>query len=152
MSFIKPYTETKDRSDKYSQKFDRFMTVEQAGKKICFYDIIQAAKDDAEIETVLIKYGCLDPIIVNKEEICKEYNEATELKSMLDQNKKIEDLFYNLPLEEREKFGHDIDRFVQEGIPRYEKELKELNDKILNEIKNKNTPKPEEKPEEKTGE
>ena len=121
------------KSNKFILPQNHKATVIKAGKEICLYDQIQASKDDAEIETVLKKYGCLDSMQVNKQEILENYEHITELKDVLEQNRQIEELFMNLPVEERAKFGHNVQQFIQEGIPYYEKELKNINDKIIEE-------------------
>lgn len=131
--FIMPYTETKERSDKFAQSFDRKkITLTKAGQTFNLYDYIQAQREDTEIYPTLEKYGNLEIISRPATEVFADVSDAMDLRSLYDQDRRLNDIFEGLPLKEREYFNHDFYKFKENGLKYYEEKAK-------NEIKQKQT-------------
>lgn len=111
--------------ERKQQNFDKEKIVfEKQGKKINVYDFIQEGREDTEIYPTLEKYGCIDKMMLNREDIFANYTEIQGLKDLRGLKEleiKSKQMFYNLPPEIRQEFDNDINKFTKNG----EKYLKE---------------------------
>lgn len=105
-----------------AQTFDPEKNViNKKGQMINLYDFIQENREDTEIYPTLEKYGCLDKIIVNKQQIYADFQELMGLREMHEQERKAQNLWESLPIDVRKEFANDRLNFMQNG----EKWLKE---------------------------
>lgn len=128
MEIIKPYCESEEYSNRYTQSFDKTkITIVKAGKEYNVYDYIQAQREDTEIYPTLEKYGNIKALERPAKEVYADVSNALELRDLLDQDKKLEELFYSLPLEERREFDNDFYKFKANGLEYYNKKaIKEI--------------------------
>lgn len=114
-----------NRRERKCQSFDKnSITLTKAGKTYNVYDKIQENSEDTEIYQALERYGCIEKILLNKEDVYGDFTTFKGLRDMKDQQIMAENMFYNLPLETRQKFNNDKNLFIKEG----EKYIKELID------------------------
>ena len=125
--------------DRAQQSFDKEkITIKKAGKEYNVYDMIQEARVDTEIYPTLEKYGCLDKIICEPSGVYADLREAMDLRSIYDQQKKAEELWYQLPLEVRKDFDHSPKKFAENGLEYFrqkaeaEKKAAEVNNTTTN--------------------
>ena len=110
------------KNDNPGQVFDLEESVEKAGQKYVYYDRIQEARQDTEIYPTLEKYGCLDPIIVNKEQLYLDLRGwKTDARSLKEMTMKADEMWNQLPHDIKAKFENNRDIFMRDG----EKWLKE---------------------------
>ena len=108
-----------------SQSFDKTkIFLEKAGKKYNVYDKIQEAREDTEIIPTLKKYGCIDRMELDHYAVYGDFRDFNDLRTLKEQQIKANNMFYNLPLETRQKFNNDINQFMKDG----EKYVKQLVD------------------------
>lgn len=109
--------ENRNFRERSQQKFDRKkIFFERNGKKINVYDFIQEGREDTEIYPTLEKYGCIDKMMLNKEDVYADYTQLQEmqdLRGIKDFENKAKQMFYNLPLEVRKEFDNDINKFTK---------------------------------------
>lgn len=115
------------------QKFDaKKIFIEKSGKKINVYDMIQEAREDTEIYPTLEKYGCIDKMMLNREDVYADYTELQKLEGLRgikDYEIKAKNMFYSLPTEVRKEFDNDINKFTR-GADDFIKKLKAEEEKI----------------------
>ena len=106
-----------DWRERKQQTFDRKkITVTMAGNTMNVYDRIQEAREDTEIIPTLEKYGCIEGHMqVDPKKMYADFTGLTDLRGVLDAKIQAENLFYSLPLEEREHFNNDINQFTKNG-------------------------------------
>lgn len=122
---MKEFKHYNDRQ-REQQNFDKEkITLTKAGKTYNVYDMIQEARTDTEIYPTLEKYGCLDKIICDIPEVYADLTKAMELRDIYEQQKKAEELWYNLPLEIRKDFDHDPKKFALDGVEYFRKKAEE---------------------------
>lgn len=110
------------------QSFDKTkIFLEKAGKKYNVYDKIQENREDTEIIPTLRKYGCIDRMELDHHAVYGDFREFGDLRELKDKQIKAEQMFYNLPLETRQKFNNNINTFIKDG----EKFVKKLVDEDL---------------------
>jgi len=128
LEFIRQYQEPKDWSDKHAQKIER-VQITKSGKTFDLYDYIQEQREDTEIYPTLEKYGNIEKLERPAREIYTDLTNALDLRGLFDQDKKLQALFYSLPLEERKEFDQDFYTFKEKGLDFYlakaEKEIKD---------------------------
>lgn len=121
-NFIKPFTETKERSEKYAQNFDKEkITITMKGQTFNMYDYIQAGREDTEIYPTLEKYGNLQPLERPAEDIIADFSANMDLRDLAEQENRLRTLFDNLPLKEKQIFKNDYYRFKTDGLDYYTK-------------------------------
>lgn len=124
--------------ERASQHFDKEKIVfEKKGKKINIYDFIQEGREDTEIYPTLEKYGCIDKMILNREDVYADYTELQkmqDLRGVKDFEIQAKTMFYNLPLEVRKEFDNDINKFTR-GADNYIAKLREEDAKKAAELK-----------------
>ncbi len=123
------------------QSFDKekiFIT--KYGKRYNQYDAIQAANVDTDIYEVMKKYHCTNneaaEIMKQKGGINGVYGEFVELQNEIQNfadiehiKQKAEDMFYALPLEVRQKYGHNLGQFLTD-VEKFKNEQKNIKDKV----------------------
>lgn len=113
MKFKFKFQEWRERKQ---QEFDREkITLKKAGKEFNVYDFIQEGREDTEIEPTLKKYGCIPTIREDNEALYQDFGNLNSLRGVLDQKIKAEEMFYSLPIETRQKFDNDINKFTKQG-------------------------------------
>lgn len=114
--------------ERKAQNFDREnITLTKAGKTFNVYDAIQAAREDTEIYPTLEKYGCIDRMMLDHQGVFDDFTKYGELRELKEQQAMATNMFYNLPLDTRQKFNNDINVFMKDG----EKYIKSLIDEDL---------------------
>lgn len=99
------------------------------------YEMIQAARSDCDLANVIEsvghpnQYDVLD--IDGLNEIVVDFTGASNLGDLYVATKRIENSFYDLPLEVREQFGSDLKQFVRQlGTPEYHDKMQKGFDKF----------------------
>lgn len=88
----------------------------KAGEKYVYYDRIQKARQDTEIYPTLEKYGCLDPIMVNKEKLYMDLRGwKTDARSLTEMTMKADEMWNQLPHDIKAKFENNRDLFMRDG-------------------------------------
>lgn len=124
-SFVKPYSESAEKSMKFAQEYDRkTITITKGGKTYNLYDSIQAAREDTEIYPTLEKYGNLQRMENNPNLIYADISEALDLRGLYNQDIRLQEIFENLPTEERKQFNNDFYQFKEFGLKHYEEKAK----------------------------
>ena len=94
------------------------------GKKINVYDFIQEGREDTEIYPTLEKYGCIDKMMLNREDVYADYTELQKMRDyrgVKDFENQAKQMFYNLPTEVRKEFDNDINKFTRNADKYIEK-------------------------------
>lgn len=128
--------------ERKQQNFDKEkIFIEKCGKKINVYDMIQEAREDTEIYPTLEKYGCIDKMMLNHEDVYTDYTELQkmrDLRGIKDYQIQANNMFYNLPPEVRKEFDNDINKFTK-GADKYIERLKAEDAKKLAETTQQET-------------
>lgn len=104
------------RRKRASQSFDKEnITLTKAGKTFNVYDKIQEGREDTEIYPTLEKYGCIDRMMLDHQGIYDDFTKYGELRDIKEQQKLANQMFYDLPLDVRQKFNNDISVFMKDG-------------------------------------
>lgn len=106
------------------QVFDKDITFKLGGKEQKIYEYTQAAREDTEIYPVLEKYGCIDKI---KRDVADIYGDAKVMKDLrgtFEDMKKADEIWNGIPLEIRQKFDNNRDKFIKDGMKWAETEVK----------------------------
>ena len=121
------------------QDFDKDkITVTMCGQTVNQYDRIQAANIDTDIKEVLKKYHCTTDLaleIMQKrggitgiyEDITQLQEKIQSLPDLIKFKDHVQTEFENLPLEMREKFGHNPESFLQNAQKYLSEKNKESN-------------------------
>lgn len=108
------------------QKFDpEKIIIKKAGKTINVFDWIQSGREDTEIYPTLEKYGCIDRMVMNTQGIYDDFTKFKDLRGIKEQQQAAEAMFYQLPLEVRQKFNNNISTFTKDGEAYLKKKLAE---------------------------
>lgn len=104
------------RRKRATQSFDKEkITLTKAGKTFNVYDKIQEGREDTEIYPTLEKYGCIDRMMLDHQGIYDDFTKYGELRDIKEQQKLANQMFYDLPLDVRQKFNNDISVFMKDG-------------------------------------
>lgn len=104
------------RRKRATQSFDKEkITLTKAGKTFNVYDKIQEGREDTEIYPTLEKYGCIDRMMLDHQGIYDDFTKYGELRNIKEQQKLANQMFYDLPLDVRQKFNNDISVFMKDG-------------------------------------
>lgn len=95
----------------------------RAGQELHLRDWIDEAREDTEIYKTLEKYGCIDRMIVNKEQVFGDLSQIMNLRDSLDQIKQANNLWESLPLEFRREFLNDKEEFMRTGMDVLKKKI-----------------------------
>ncbi len=116
------------RRKRATQSFDKEkITLTKAGKTFNVYDKIQEGREDTEIYPTLEKYGCIDRMMLDHQGIYDDFTKYGELRDIKEQQKLANQMFYDLPIDVRQKFNNDISVFMKDG----EKFVKKMVDKDI---------------------
>lgn len=115
------------------QKFDKDICFIKYGKPIKIYDFIQENSEDCNIYKNLEKYGSIENAlsIMNKirPQIIADFEETMDLRSIEDKRIAINNIWEQLPVEEKAKFDNNFSTFIDNGYQHYTKELEILRGK-----------------------
>lgn len=89
--------------------------VTKAGKEINVYQFIQTSREDTEIYPTLERYGCLDKMMLNTQEVYGDIRNIKDLRNTIEQVEQANKLWDNLPLNVRQEFGHNKKEFIEKG-------------------------------------
>ncbi len=124
--------------ERKQQEFDKeTISFQKMGKKINVYDFIQEGREDTEIYPTLEKYGCIDKMMLNREDVYADYTELQkmrDLRGIKDFENQAKNMFYNLPPEVRKEFDNDINKFTKNADKYIEKLRKEDEEKAKTQI------------------
>lgn len=103
--------------------FDKDLKVTKAGKTFKIYDAIQEANVDTDIYEVARKYGmvgaekeCAQTYLAkNYNQLEEEFQEVQDLRSVLDQSIKANNMWSDLPIEIKREFNNDVNEFRDRG-------------------------------------
>lgn len=101
----------------------------KCGQKQNVYDLIQQAREDTEIYPTLEKYGSIQRMIMDVPTVYAEFDEMMDMRDMFEQRKRAEEIWYNIPIEERQEFGDNMEEFVRNGKKWFESKLAKLQPK-----------------------
>ena len=119
--------------EKKQQNFDKEkITLTKAGETFNVYDKIQENTEDTEIYKTLEKYGCIENIPMVPGRVYAQFEELNGLRDLKEQQILAENMFYNLPLETRQKFNNNMNQFVKDG-EKYVKKLMETEKQMTQE-------------------
>lgn len=118
-----------DWRERKQQSFDlNKITVKKAGVEYNQYDFIQQNREDTEPIETLKKYGCLEGHIqMDPNKMYGDFTGLSDLRGVLDAKLKAEELFYNLPLEDRQHFNNDINQFTKDGAKYLKEKMDNFN-------------------------
>lgn len=102
----------------------------RAGQEIDVRTWIEEGREDTEIYPTLEKYGCIDKLIVNTEQVYGDLTKILDLRSSIEQVKKADNLWNSLPLEIRKEFLGDKKRFMEEGLDWLKKKIEKEKEEI----------------------
>lgn len=129
------------------QKFNKDICFVKYGKPIKIYDFIQESANEVDIYKNLEKYGSIQnaALIMSRKRpmIIADFEECMDLRSLEDKRIAIENIWNQLPTEEKDKFSNNIANFMDNGYEHYTNELKRINEEIKK-AKEINKPKKEE--------
>lgn len=120
----------RQRRQRNPQSFDKnTISLTKAGQTFNVYDKIQEGREDTEIYPTLQKYGCIDRMMLNKEDIYQDFKnfKNISLRDLKAQQQLANNMWQKLPLETRQKFNNDKNVFLKDG----EKYIKQLIDEDL---------------------
>lgn len=102
-------------------------TIKMAGKEWDLRKMIHKNAENTGIYEQIELYG-LNPIQrISVEETVMDFTKVTgDLRSVIDKGIKARELFKNLPLEIRQKFNHDPEKFMREGPTWLENQHKQI--------------------------
>lgn len=103
--------------ERKQQSFDKEnIFIKRNGKMVNLYQLIQEAREDTEPEQTLLKYGMLEGHIeMDNNKVISDFTEMDDMRGLLDKQIKAKEMFYSLPLETRQMFNNDINKFTKEG-------------------------------------
>lgn len=114
-----------------SQTFNKEeIKVTKAGKEINVYNFIQESREDTEIYPTLEKYGCIDRMIMNGEDVYQDLRNIKDLRNTMEQVQQANVLWNNLPLDIRKEFGHNQKEFMEKGEEWLSKKIKQNEQQI----------------------
>lgn len=129
--------------ERKAQSFNKEeISFEKNGKKINVYDFIQEGREDTEIYPTLEKYGCIDKMMLNREDVYADYTELQkmrDLRGVKDFENQARNMFYNLPIEVRQEFDNDINKFTR-NADKYIEKLRAEDAKKTEELKQAELP------------
>ena len=116
------------------QKFDPNISFIKYGKPIKIYDYIQEQAEDCNIYKNLEKYGSIENAISImsriRPQIIADFEECMDLRSIEDKRVAINNIWEQLPVEEKAKFDNNFSTFIDNGYVHYTNELKTIQEKI----------------------
>lgn len=99
-----------------AKNFNLKETIKMAGKEIVLYNYIQENREDTEIIPTLEKYGCIDKMQTNYNQV---YIDTKMIpKNIFDAKKKrdaVIEIFENMAYKDRAEFNHNVDEFIEKG-------------------------------------
>lgn len=100
----------------------------KCGKEFDVREWINSGREDTEIYPTLEKYGCIDRMKLDVEGVFGDFTEMKDMRSLIEQAQKADEMWHNLPMEVREHFQNNKQLFV-EGGEKYLKDIIESNKK-----------------------
>lgn len=104
--------------------------LKRAGQELDVRTWIEEGREDTEIYPTLEKYGCIDKLIVNTQQVYGDLTEILDLRSSIEQIKKADELWKSLPLDMRKEFLGDKKRFMEEGLDWLKKKIEKEKEEI----------------------
>lgn len=122
MKFVK-YGENR----RSQQKFDKDICFIKYGKPIKIYDFIQENANETNIYKNLEKYGSLENAlqIMNRirPQIMGDFEKLEDLRSISEKKIQFENIWNQLPVEEKAKFNNNISDFMDNGYKYYTEQI-----------------------------
>lgn len=116
--------------------------IKMAGKILDVRDWIDAGREDTEIYATLEKYGCIDRLMMNTEQVFADMTNIMDLRNSMEQMKQADALWDSLPLEFKKEFLNNKKDFMERGLDVLKKKIDAEKEK---------TPAPETKTEQTQG-
>lgn len=111
-----------ERKKPEAQKFGNPKII-RAGKELDVREWIDAGREDTELYETLNKYGCIDRMIVDKEQVFGDLTSIMSLRDSMDQMKEANNLWNSLPLDFRKEFLNDKTEFMRNGMDYLKKKI-----------------------------
>jgi hypothetical protein len=96
--------------------------LKKGGREFNLYDAIQEATEGTNLYAVLEKYGSIRSMELDLPNLYADISEFKDLRNTMDQLHKAEEMWLNLPIETRRKYGHDKREFIEKGMDDLKKE------------------------------
>lgn len=90
--------------------------IKRAGQILDVREWIDSGREDTELYVTLEKYGCIDRMIVDKEQVYGDITQIMDLKDSMEQIKQADELWESLPLDFRKQFLNDKTEFMRNGL------------------------------------
>lgn len=97
--------------------------LKRAGQILDVRSWIDEAREDTELYRTLEKYGCIDRMIVDKEQVFGDMTQIMDLRDSLEQIKQADELWNSLPLDFRKEFLNDKNEFIKNGLEVLKKKI-----------------------------
>lgn len=97
--------------------------IKRAGQELNVRDWIDSGREDTELYKTLEKYGCIDRMIVDKEQVFGDLSQIKGLRDSIEQVKEADNLWNSLPLEFRKEFLNDKTEFMRNGMDYLKKKI-----------------------------
>lgn len=94
----------------------------KAGKKIFWREFTKEANQDCEIYPTLEKYGMLPESMFDNKAFEGDIEAFGNLRTALDRQIAIDNMWLSMPLEMRRKYGHNKNAFLDD-LPNIQKEI-----------------------------
>lgn len=140
-----------NREKPEAQKFGN-PKITRAGQELDVREWIDSGREDTELYETLEKYGCIDRMIVNKEQVFGDLTQIKNLRDSIEQINKANKLWETLPLDFRKEFLNDKTEFMRNGLDYLEKKIKAEAEANKSKLTHEETKPSVEKQPEKTGE
>lgn len=111
-----------ERDRPIPQKFGN-PKIKRAGQELDVRKWIDEGREDTELYATLEKYGCIDRMLVDKEQVFGDLTEIKELRDSLEQIKQANNLWESLPLDFRKEFMNDKNEFMRNGLDYLKKKI-----------------------------
>lgn len=97
--------------------------IKRGGQILDVRQWIDSAREDTELYKTLEKYGCIDRMLVNVNEVYGDMTEIMDLRGSLEQIKRANELWESLPLDFRKEFLNDKTIFIRDGLEIMKKKI-----------------------------
>lgn len=95
----------------------------RAGQELDVREWIDTGREDTELYETLEKYGSIERIVINKEQVFGDLTKVMDLRDSIEQMKQADNLWNSLPLDFRKEFLNDKNEFIRNGMEVLKKKI-----------------------------
>lgn len=106
-------------------------TIKRAGQILNVREWIDSAREDTELYKTLEKYGCIDRMLINVEDVYGDMTQIMDLRDSLEQIRQADKLWETLPLDFRKEFLNDKKEFMRSGMDYLKKKIDAQKEKVV---------------------